>query len=282
MCEFEALSTKFRKTVKPRFRGAGKGFDDLLKIRQDPVSFMNNDALLQVSEFVKSHSPNSKVAVVFDLDSTLFCVSSRTQAILRHLADEDSFQSQYKNVAAWLKGVEVRPEDWGFRALIERHAPHGPIEMFQAIREFWKKHFFSNEYLHHDVIYPHAEEYVRHLEGLGAEIFYLTGRPEASMRPGTLAALAKWGFPLDSHAHLLMKPSEVEADEHFKTVTLKKMAVEFDHIWFFENEPLIIQEVRGALPHIRIVYVETVHSGKADPPVDLPRIGMGFHGRWRL
>ncbi len=282
MCEFEALGPKFQKTVKPDFRGGGKGFDDFPEIRQDSVSFMDNEALAHVSEFVKSHAAESKVAVIFDLDSTLFSVSPRTQAILRRLADEDFFRSQYENGARWLRGVEVRPGDWGIRALIERHNPDGPFEMFHAIRDFWKAKFFSSDYLHHDEIYPYADEYVRHLESLGAEIFYLTGRPEASMRAGTLAALEKWKFPLDSHAHLLMKPSEVEADEHFKTVTLKRMAPVYDHIWFFENEPLIIQEVRAVLPQIRIVYVETVHSGKATPPSDLPKIGMGFHGRWRL
>lgn len=243
---------------------------------------MDSDALLQVADFVKSQARNCKVAVIFDLDSTLFSVAPRTQAILRRLADEENFRSQYETVAEWLRKVEVRANDWGLKALIERHSVSGPTEMFHAIRDFWKRHFFSSDYLHHDEIYPLADVYVRHLESLGAEIFYLTGRPEQSMRDGTLRALEKWNFPLDSHAHLLMKPTETEADEHFKTSTLKKLSPKFDHIWFFENEPLIIHEVRAALPSVRIVYVDTVHSGKAEPPTDLPRIGIGFHGKWRL
>lgn len=243
---------------------------------------MNSDALLQVSEFVRSQARESKVAVIFDLDSTLFSVGPRTQAILRRLAEEENFRSQYETVAEWLKGVEVKASDWGIKALIERHSVSGPVEMFHAIRDFWKRHFFSSDFLHHDEIYPLANDYVRHLKDLGAEIFYLTGRPEQSMRSGTVAALTKWNFPLDSHTHLLMKPTETEADEHFKTSTLKKMTPQFNHIWFFENEPLIIHEVRAALPQINIVYVDTIHSGKATPPDDLPRIGMSFHGKWRV
>lgn len=281
MCDFEALAESFTKTVNPGFRGGGKGFDDLRKLYVYSDSFMDNEPLFTVSEFVKSHSPNSRVAVIFDLDSTLFCVSPRTEAILRKLGSEDFFKSQFETAAETLRSIKVLPSDWGPRAVMQRLNPAGPIELFHAVRDFWRKHFFSSGFLHHDEIYPLADEYVRHLLAAGAEIFYLTGRPDKSMREGTLKALEKWNFPLKSNLHLLMKPDEQEADEHFKTTVLKKMAPEFDHIWFFENEPLIIDEVRVAVPQIRIVYVDTVHSGKSTPPTDLPRIGTGFSGRWK-
>ncbi len=281
MCDFEALKESFTKTVKPDFRGGGKGFDDLPQLWLYSDSFMDNDSLVTVSDFVKSHAPSSRVAVIFDLDSTLFCVSPRTEAILRRLGSEEFFKSQFETAAETLRNIRVLPTDWGIKALMQRHEPSGPIELFHAIRDFWKKHFFSSDYLDQDEIYPLANEYVRHLLDLGAEIFYLTGRPEKAMRDGTLKALEKWNFPLKSQSHLLMKPLEQESDEHYKTVVLKEMAPRFEHIWFFENEPLIIDEVRAAVPQVRIVYVDTVHSGKAFPPKDLPRIGMGFKGRWK-
>ncbi len=229
---------------------------------------------------MRIHARNSRVGVFFDLDSTLFCVSFRTQAILRSLGRDPKFQAQFEKQAAVLAEVEVLPTDWGLRSLMQRYHPEGPQEFFKQVRDYWRSRFFSSHFLDHDQIYPAANEYVRHLHELGADVFYLTGRPETLMRSGTLSSLAKFGFPLVSDSRLLMKPLEVETDEHYKTTTLKSLAPKFDHIWFFENEPVIINEVRAAVPNVRIVFVNSVHSGRAPTPTDLPTIGMGFHGDW--
>ena len=240
-----------------------------------------DDPLFQVADFVRATVPREPVAAIFDLDSTLFCVSPRTRAILHQLASDPAFQSQFETEANQLKTAEVRPTDWGLKTVLLRHTPTAPMDFFRRVRDYWRSHFFSSHFLHQDEIYPFADEYVRHLESLGATIFYLTGRPESAMREGTLQALAKWRFPLPAPGHLLMKPDHVEADEHFKTLALKDLTRRFKHIWFFENEPVIIHEVRSALPQVRMVFVDSVHSGKASPPLDLPKIGMTYHGRWR-
>jgi predicted secreted acid phosphatase len=128
-----------------------------------------------------------------------------------------------------------------------------------------------------DHIYPSANEYVRLVQSLGAEIFYLTGRPDRAMREGTVRALAHWNFPLVSDSHLIMKPSEIQTDESFKAIELQKMCeMGFDYIWFFENEPVIIEQVREKLPQVRIVFVNSVHAGRAIAPTDLPSIGMSY------
>ncbi|MGE4132726.1 MAG: hypothetical protein AB7F86_13870, partial [Bdellovibrionales bacterium] len=194
---------------------------------------------------------------------------------------DPSFQSQFEKEAELLRGIEVPPTEWGIRSLLLRHRPDGPIELFHRVRDFWRKYFFSSHFLDHDKIYPFANDYVLHLQSLGAEIIYLTGRPREAMLEGTLKALEKWGFPLTKPQNLMMKTTDLESDEHFKTVVLKDLAPKFDRIWFFENEPLIIDEVRAALPEICIVYVDSVHSGKAHPPNDLPRIGMSYDGPWK-
>jgi hypothetical protein len=235
--------------------------------------------LLQVSNFVKTTVPQTPVAVIFDLDSTLFCVSPRTRAILQKLASDPGFQSQFETESKSLLLADVHPTDWGIKTVLLRHTPNAPLEFFRRVRDYWRSHFFSSRFLHEDVVYPFADEYVRHLEELGAEIYYLIGRPESAMREGTLNALSRWNFPLASPAHLLMKPDAIEEDEHFKTLALKELAQKFSHIWFFENEPVIIHEVRAALPQIRIVFVDSVHSGKAAPPKDLPQIGMSYQRR---
>lgn len=239
--------------------------------------------LVEVSEFVRARVKDSRVAVIFDLDSTLFCVSPRTQNILRRLSRDESFRAAFSEASEVLANVEVLPTDWGVKQVLERaRMPKmDSPELARAIRNYWRKYFFSSHDLVHDIIYPSANEYVRHLHTLGADIMYLTGRPEGSMRPGTISALHAFGFPYTADEKLMMKPTEAQTDEGFKANLLRELVKNYDHIWFFENEPVIIEQVRASLPQVRIVFVDSTHSGKSLSPKDLPTIGMSYSGQWK-
>lgn len=217
-----------------------------------------------------------RVAVVFDLDSTLFSVSPRIQAILRQLGNEPEFINRFAQAADILRDIEVLPTDWGVKTVLQRQAVQPDGELVRIVRQYWRQHFFASHLLHVDEIYPSANEYVNHLHELGADIHYLTGRPETPMRPGSLKALAQWGFPLAGENRLIMKPSDVLMDESFKAGVLKDLVHHYDHIWFFENEPVIIDLVREQVPQVRIVFVHSTHSGRAKAPTDLPTIGMSY------
>ncbi|NJL25217.1 MAG: HAD family hydrolase [Calothrix sp. SM1_5_4] len=173
--------------------------------------------LIEVAEHVRREAPG--VAVIFDLDSTLFNVSPRTQHILRSLANEPGFAAAHAEAAEVLKNIEVLPSDWGVREALARTNLRPSRDLGDAVRSYWREHFFSSRHLDKDSLYPSADEYVRHLHELGAEILYLTGRGEGAMREGTLRALKAWGFPLYNEASLLMKPSEVQTDEALKPVS---------------------------------------------------------------
>jgi hypothetical protein len=229
--------------------------------------------LLEISDFVKMHP---KTSVIFDLDSTLFCVSPRTQAILRELSSRPEFQQGHRELSEILRTIEVLPTDWGIRSAMERAGAKGTLDLFMRVRDFWHAHFFTNRFLEHDTIYPSANEYVKHLHSLGAEILYLTGRNDGAMREGTVKMLKRYGFPYFDDSRLYMKPNDVLSDEGYKVTVLKELIKERQHIWFFENEPVIIEQVRVALPQIRIVFVNSVHAGRAHPPKDLPTIGMSY------
>lgn len=237
---------------------------------------MSLHPLIEISEHIRTEAMDKKVAVVFDLDSTLFCVSPRIQHILRLLSQDPEFAVTYKEPSAILRNIEVIPTDWGVRTVLERTGMSATPELVRRVRSFWSRHFFSNHHLDKDIIYPGANDYVRHLHGLGARILYLTGRSDQAMRTGTLRALEKWGFPLDAEEDLYMKPLEVEKDEAFKAQVLMQMESQFDHIWFFENEPVIIEQVRRLVPMVHIVFVNSTHSGKGRPPTDLRTIGMSY------
>lgn len=232
--------------------------------------------LLEVIDCVQKQAPPARVAVVFDLDSTLFCVSPRTQAILRRLGQDQEFSSRNGALAKVLRDIEILPTDWGIRAALERAGAPGELTLFKEVRDYWRSRFFTNHFLEHDTIYPSANEYVCHLHRLGAEILYLTGRNDGSMREGTRKMLKKWGFPFFNDSELFMKPSDVLSDEGFKAQILQGLVKQYDHIWFFENEPVIIEQVRNLVPQVRVVYVHSTHSGRGTPPTDLPRIGMSY------
>lgn len=217
-----------------------------------------------------------RVAVVFDLDSTLFCVSPRTQAILHEFIQTEEFKSRFPMEIELLRKVELRPTDWGLKQALERHrAPVHP-EFFAALKKFWGRNFFSSKFLHHDSVYPEANTFVRKVRDSGAQIFYLTGRHAHSMYEGTVAHLRYHQFPFEPEGMLHMKPADQDIDEEFKSTWFRQIESRFDEIWFFENEPVIIQQVRATVPKVKIVFVDSTHSGKAEKPSDLPTIGMDY------
>jgi phosphoglycolate phosphatase-like HAD superfamily hydrolase len=232
--------------------------------------------LLEVKNQVAKEASQRKVAVVFDLDSTLFCVSPRTQFLLRSLSQQVAFRQRFAEAALILENIEVRPTDWGIREALERTALRPSVEAIRAMRDHWRSGFFSSRFLDKDILYPKALEYVRGLHELGAQVWYLTGRDQLNMREGTVRVLKQHGFPLVDEARLLMKPDQVEEDEHFKVSALRTLSGQLDHIWFFENEPVIIHEVQAALPNIEIVYVDSTHSRRASAPLGLRTIAPDY------
>ena len=64
--------------------------------------------LVEVAESVKSELlRGEKVAVIFDLDSTLFCVAPRTQAILHKLGSTPEFEALNSDDVTLKKAVEA-------------------------------------------------------------------------------------------------------------------------------------------------------------------------------
>jgi hypothetical protein len=225
---------------------------------------------------ILSESVSKRLTVIFDLDSTLFCVSPRSQFILRELAGDLQLMERYPLGTPHLAQVVVTANDWGIRPALSRGKVVGTIDFFEEIRKRWSERFFSSDYLHLDEPYPGAVDYLSLLEQKGVAIHYLTGRDEPRMRAGTLKALCDWKFPLASAEHLHMKPSSERHDAEFKKDRLERLNLPADVTWFFENEPVIINLVRRALPSIKIVFMDSVHSGREQAPGDLPRIGMSY------
>lgn len=208
---------------------------------------------------------------IFDLDSTLYNVSHRTQKIVESFILEPEVKTLYAKEIEFLRNVKFESRDWGMKEALLRHSFSSTEQFYKAIREYWNKHFFSSNFLHADIPYDGAVEYVNELYQAGIQIYYLTGRDDPNMREGTVQSLRKWGFPTENlDKILIMKPTKGSIeDEEYKDIRIRQLKTLSPHVWFFENEPLIIHKVLASSPEVKIVWVDTTHSRRAHPPTGL-------------
>lgn len=213
---------------------------------------------------------NPRTVCVFDLDSTLFNVSPRTQQILHEFAELHKPE---------LKKVEILHTDWGLKEALVRagYKFEESIELHTSLRDFWVERFFTNTYLHYDLPYRGAVPYVQRLHETGCEVHYLTGRDIARMGVGTLEVLKKWGFPVREGC-LHLKPHRSMDDHVFKIdwvidrFPLEKYSPEIAPVYFFENEPVNINALGKVRPDIHIIQLDTTHSRQEEVNVPVTKV----------
>ncbi len=217
--------------------------------------------------------------VLFDIDSTLVCTSPRTQQILREFASDQKMKNKFGAFLKPIENVISLPKDWGIREPLSRvitdFSSVDKEAFIEEVREFWKVRFFSNEYLNYDTAYSGAVNFVNQVKQTGSEIMYLTARDEPRMGPGTRLQLANLGFPADPK-NVVLKPVTDMEDTDFKANFFMQMQGPWSLIYYFENEPMIIQEVEKVRTDINIVWMNSVHSNRAEEPHHLPQLKMGF------
>jgi hypothetical protein len=196
--------------------------------------------------------------VAFDLDSTLLDNRPRQAAIVRAFARARGLPS--------LERFDARHLQTGFdmREALARHGL-GLEEVERLLidfRPFWRAHFFTSDACRVDVPVRGAPEYVRRTEEAGAQVVYVTARPE-SMRPGTLEALFRHGFPLPGErVALWMKADAAATDEGFKRGTHQELGSRGRMVAAFDNEPGHANDYRASFPQATVVLVATGHSGR--------------------
>ncbi len=224
---------------------------------------MSQKNLQKAIELTKKNQPN--VAIVFDLDSTLFCMKYRTQAIINDYIQQDSFVAQ-SSLREKMQSIEVTKKDWSIEEILKRYDLDKNEQLLKRLAVFWRKTFFTNDYLHYDQPYSGSIPFVKHLNDLGGIIFYLTARNLQNMEEGTLSTLKKYNCPLKTKEHLILKSNREQSDAEYKTEELKKLSQQFKTILFFENEPVILNLVNQTLKDIHLFWMNSTHSGKANPP----------------
>lgn len=236
-----------------------------------------------IFEAILDDKKDKNVTAIFDLDSTLYNVTTRTKKILLNASKEPELNKLYPKKTPLLKNVDFKHTDWGIKDALIRSNISAPLQFFEWVRLYWQKHFFSSQYLKYDMAYEGAVDFVTELENHGIHIMYLTARDRQRMGKGTEESLKQWNFPESSlESQLLMKPHLDVSDSDFKVIEIKKIlknTPKNHSIWFFENEPVIVNQCLAEKLPIRIVFIDTVHSGREEPPKDLPVIAGDFRLR---
>ncbi len=229
-------------------------------------------------KIVTKSTQEAPTLVVFDLDSTIFDVSPRTEEILKSIANDPEFASRHPDQALALKSIVVKSTDWGIKEALSRAKITGTIDFFEEIHKQWSKLFFSNDFLHFDKPYEGVIKYIKYLEKLGARIMYLTGRDSHRMGKGSREVLLMHELPVDdSHHQLILKPQKGMSDSKFKRDIFIDLIKNHDDIWFFENEPANVNLIIKEIPEVQIIFVDSVHSKREEKPDEILSIGMNFN-----
>ena len=183
---------------------------------------------------------------IFDIDSTLMCLSARFQHIF---FDYLRFHHPGPvSPAIWAAAHRLSPEEhrYGiFESLYPAFSQCG-IEGAETLARqfeermlpFWLDAFFSDRYLDKDFAYPGAAAFVSAVRAMGVHVCYLTGRPAKNMTQGTRLSLRQLGFPLDDQSSfLVLKTNEEESDVEYKHRYLRQLNRRYRVLGFVDNEP---------------------------------------------
>ncbi len=200
-----------------------------------------------------------KAVVAFDLDSTLLDNRPRQAELVHRFVRE-------RGTVPALADFDVRHLHTGFdmpEALLRHGLGADEAQRFLAdFRPYWRAHFFTSDACRADVPVRGAPGYVRALFAARAQLAYVTARPEA-MRPGTLEALGRHGFPLPAgQVELWMKADPEATDEAFKRSTHRRLLERGTVLAAFDNEPGHANDYKASFPEATVVLLTTGDSGR--------------------
>ncbi len=199
------------------------------------------------------------VVLAFDLDSTLLDNRPRQAELVHRYVREEGGPPA-------LADFDVAHLHTGFdmRDALVRHglSSEEALAFLEGFRPYWRERFFKSDLCRWDVPVRGAPAYVRRASAAGAQVAYVTARPE-EMRPGTLQTLKQCGFPVPGRrVALWMKEDAEETDEEFKRSTHHHLKERGQLLAAFDNEPSHANDYRAAFPGATVVLLATGHSGR--------------------
>ncbi len=205
-------------------------------------------------------------AAAFDLDSTLLMNHVRQARIVREFGeatgDERLARCPPEAIVSWDLRDSAR-----FCGFTEAEAE----EIHPRLQEFWRERFFTSAYCREDLPVAGARDFLQAMLERGAEILYITGRPQ-EMGEGTVESFRRAGLPLPDGARvqLWLKPVLADDDDRWKEICHDRLLSMRGIASAFDNEPTHVNAYKRAFPDAAIVHLDTDHSRR---PVEvLPSI----------
>lgn len=197
--------------------------------------------------------------VVFDIDSTLFDTAGRNLWIVRRWAAGGPHADAADDLLAGEFG-------WDATAPLLQRVALSAAELAD-LRAFWRKEFFTDEAVAHDLPSPGGASFARAVHDAGGHVYYLTGRHVDGMGLGTAAALTRHGFPLwRGRTTLHMKPTFDLPDARFKALALADIRDTGEAVATFDNEPGNCNVFARAFGGAKHFLFGTVRSPDAEVP----------------
>jgi hypothetical protein len=206
-------------------------------------------------------------AIVFDLDSTLFCTSARLKSILhRYISELSTLDPLWIKVAHDMDSAIQRysvPET--LFALVKRYRNESEAEtlvrdFWPGFRDYWTEAFFSSRNMMVDPPYAGSVEFVKKTVALGYSPIYLTGRDYERGMEGTRHALRRWDYPLGPDTHTMLKPDRKMLDMEFKKSIARVLHARFEIHFVIDNEPENLAMFAVEIPMAEIVFFHSIMS----------------------
>lgn len=214
-----------------------------------------------------------EVRLILDLDSTLFDVKDRWLECLRRL-EKAHPETRIAQAAQFANRSHLgySLQDFLRNRNVDIHDPDVQEEI-RLLKPLWRKMFFSNEILVHDLPMPGAVEFVQGAFQAGAKIAYLTGRATHLQHDGSWLALERCGFPVGPGIQLVTNSQTDRDDLEHKRVAIQKLTEDVGFACSFENEPANIVAMQSVTPHAMHVFFQSECSDTpAQPSHDLYRV----------
>lgn len=199
--------------------------------------------------------------VVFDLDGTLMDNRPRTTTILAELAAE--LRAEAHAAADVLANAKIDRVAYLLAETLRLIGVDHP-EIVSRAEEYWRKRFFSDDYLKHDTAIEGSVSFVRACYEAGATLLYFTGRDLPLMSLGSFGSLRDLGYPIGVIGTELVCKSDAKIpDEHFKREEGAKIPRIGRVVATFDNEPGNCNAFSELFPDAENVFVDTQHLPNA-------------------
>lgn len=213
-------------------------------------------------------SEKEEVVVFYDLDSTIYNLSDRQRQILKDFSDTNKFINKYPEQCERISASSFMNMPFSPLDAIRLEKIPFDEEFADEFMDFWKEHFFSNEYIVHDILERGVKEFIDRAETHGAKSVFLTGRDQHRMGEGTRKRLLDDDLMAENR-ELFIKPDLRIQDHIFKLDVTKSFHQDSVQIIFIDNEAKNTNYVESNLPGIIGVHFDSVHSEIEQPNENL-------------